>query len=94
MDAGEPRLVADLLSGLGVIALQAAGRRAGPRVGDAPPAGGGLGTIDRLYIAHALARCYWGYRQLPRAIDLLESSLAEHQAAMGGTLPVAANGVL
>ncbi len=90
---GEPRLVADLLSGLGVIALKPLADEQVHEL-ETLHQQATAGTIDRLYIAHALARCYWGYRQLPRAIDLLESSLAEYQSACGGVLPTAANGVV
>ena len=78
---GEPRLVADLLSGMGDIAFKPLADEQVHEL-ETLHQQAAAGSIDRLHIAHALARCYWGYRQLPRAIDLLESLLAEHQAAM------------
>jgi hypothetical protein len=90
---GEPRLAADLLSGLGSIAYKPLADEQVRQL-EVLHQQAAAGTIDRLHIVHALARCCWDYGQRPRAVDLLESGLAEHQTAMGGALPAAANGAL
>jgi len=90
---GEPRLVADLLASLGTIAYRPLADEQVRQL-ETLHQQAGAGSIDRLHIAHALARCYWSYVQRERAMDLLESGLSEHQAAMGGTLPAAANSAI
>jgi tetratricopeptide (TPR) repeat protein len=90
---GEPRLMADLLAHLGRIAdadLAAEQLRQlrSLHAGETP------GTVDRLHLAHALARTLWSYHQDDQPIDLLETSLAEYQAALDGPLPAEANAAL
>jgi Flp pilus assembly protein TadD len=88
--AGEQRLVADLLAGLGTISQRplsdeqlrelAVLHRQQPQ-----------GTLDRLHVADCLGRTLRGYQRYDEAVDLLETALNEHQAACGGVLPAAAN---
>ena len=91
--AGEPRLMADFLGGLGTISdtklaaeqireLTVLHREAKP------------GTIDRLHIAHQLADTHRDYSRRDKAIDLLSVALDEFQAAHDGVLPSTANNVL
>ena len=88
--AGEPRWMADLLASLGHISqpelAQEQLRELTSLHRDAA-----TGSIDRLHIAHALARAQWSYDRQQEAIDLLSSALDEYEAACGGTLPVEAN---
>ncbi len=91
--AGEKRLMADFLAALGRIAdgdLAAEQlRQLRSLHAEEKP-----GTVDRLHVAHALARTLWGYQQDDGPIDLLETSLAEYQQALGSPLPAEANGAL
>ena len=91
--AGEPRLMADLLADLGHISQK---RLADEQIRqlESLHKQSEAGTIDRLHIAHALARAYWSYSRHREAIEFLEAALAEHEAACGGVLPSAANGSL
>ncbi|MHC4180928.1 MAG: tetratricopeptide repeat protein, partial [Planctomycetota bacterium] len=91
--AGEPRLMADLLAGLGRISqpkLAAEQIRQLQVLHD----GAARGSLDRLHIGHRRANCLWSYNRYDEAIDLLQSALGEYQAAQGGVLPTHANGVL
>ena len=91
--AGEPRLMADLLAGMGRITqpkLAAEQVRQLEVLHD----GASEGTLDRLHIGHRRANCLWSYARHAEAIDLLQSALSEYQAAQGGVLPTHANGAL
>ena len=91
--AGEPRLMADLLAGMGRITqpkLAAEQIRQLEVLHD----GASEGTLDRLHIGHRRASCLWSYARHAEAIDLLQSALGEYQAAQGGVLPTHANGAL
>jgi tetratricopeptide (TPR) repeat protein len=90
---GEPRLMADLLADLGPIS-QAALAEEQVRQLAALHRQAEAGSIDRLHIAHALARSHWNYSRPDAAIDLLESALNEYQTACDGVLPADANGAL
>jgi hypothetical protein len=90
---GEPRLMADLLADLGPIS-QAALAEEQVRQLEALHRQAEAGSIDRLHIAHALARSHWNYSRPDAAIDLLESALDEYQTACDGVLPADANGAL
>ncbi len=90
---GEPRLMADLLANLGLIAdadlsVEQLRQLRSLHAGETP------GTVNRLHVAHALARTLWSYQQDDGPIDLLETSLAEYQEALDGPLPAEANGAL
>ncbi len=90
---GEPRLMADLLAGLGHVSQK---KLADEQVRELEVLHheARKGTIDRLHIAHSLARTYWTYSRQDKAIDLLQSALDEYQAANRGVLPADANGPL
>ncbi|MCL4202229.1 MAG: hypothetical protein KJ000_07025 [Pirellulaceae bacterium] len=90
---GEPRLLADLLADLGTIS-QAALADEQVRQLETLHRQADVGSIDRLHIAHALARSHWNYSRPDAAIDLLESALNEHQTACNGVLPADANAAL
>jgi tetratricopeptide (TPR) repeat protein len=90
---GEPRLMADLLAGLGAISqeplakeqlrqLEALHRTARP------------GTEDRLHSAQAYAGTLWAYGRRPEAVDQLSAALKELQDARDGVLPATANNAL
>jgi len=90
---GEPRLMADLLAGLGRITQ--------PKLAEeqirqlvALHDGAAAGTLDRMHIGHAQANCLWNYGRQDEAIDLLQAVLDEYQAAQGGVLPAHANDAL
>jgi predicted Zn-dependent protease len=91
--SGEPRLVADLLADLGTISQTALADEQVRQL-ETLHRQADAGSIDRLHIAHALARSYWAYSRHDAAIDLLESALNEHQTASDGVLPADANGAL
>jgi hypothetical protein len=91
--AGEPRLMADFLAGLGHIPQ--------PKLADqqvrqleALHGEAAKGTIDRLHIAYCLARTRWAYSKQDAGIDLLLLALAEYQEANQGVLPTDANNAL
>ncbi len=90
---GEPRLMADLLADLGRIPQTALADEQVRQL-EALHRQADAGSIDRLHVAHALARSYWAYSRPDAAIDLLEAALNEHQAACDGVLPTDANGAL
>ena len=89
-EPGERRLMAELLADLGRITQAPLAAEQRQQLAmlhrDERP-----GTIDRLSIAHALARTLWHYGTRDAAIDGLEAALAEFRAASGGTIPPSAN---
>jgi hypothetical protein len=90
---GEPRLMADVLAGLGTVSqegLAAEQRRQLEELHRREAKGG----FDRLHIAQRLAETLAGYGRAEPAVALLRSALAEYQEASGGTLPVQANPAL
>ncbi|TVS17476.1 MAG: hypothetical protein EA424_12615, partial [Planctomycetaceae bacterium] len=90
---GEPRLVADLLVGLGTIAYPPLAdeqiRQLQRLHHDAE-----RGSADRLHVAHGLGRIYWGYDRRSDALALLDAALAEYEQANDGVLPALANDAL
>ncbi len=91
--AGEPRLLADFLEGLGRIPqptiakeqlrqLESLHRAAAP------------GSFDRLYIALRYAETLDNYARKADATDLLQSALKEFEDANKGVLPTSANDAL
>jgi tetratricopeptide (TPR) repeat protein len=87
---GEPRLMADLLAGLGTFPAGALRDEQIKALEDIHRGAKG-GTPDRLHLAHRLAQVLNGSERTDRAIDLLESALGEFQEARGGILPPSAN---
>jgi len=87
---GEPRLMADFLAGLGAISQS---KLAGEQIRElqlldereAP------GSLDRLHVAHALARGLWSCARRDEAIDLMEAAQDEFEDASGGVLPAEGN---
>ncbi|MEX0938608.1 MAG: VIT domain-containing protein [Pirellulales bacterium] len=49
------------------------------------------GELQRLQIAHSLARARWNYDQRDGAVQLLESAIGEFAAALDGVLPTTGN---
>ncbi|NQU25208.1 MAG: hypothetical protein HQ567_28320 [Candidatus Nealsonbacteria bacterium] len=90
---GEPRLMAKFLANLGTISQK---KLANEQVRElkALHNEAGAGSIDRLFIAYALARTMSNYQQTDEAIDLLEAALKEYQTASDGVLSSAVNGPL
>jgi Flp pilus assembly protein TadD len=90
---GEPRLLADLLAGLGKITQPALAEEQLGQLktlhGEAAP-----GSLDRLHIGHQYANALHNYNRAADAIDLLQAALDEFQAANKGVLPVTANNPL
>ena len=73
---GEPRLVADLLAGLGEIAqdeLAAEQLRQLEILHDRAE----KGSVDRLHIGHAKAKTIWSYQRGEEAVDLLDDAIDE-----------------
>jgi predicted Zn-dependent protease len=91
--SGEQRLMADFLANLGTVREDdfAQEQRRELRVLHEAAA---AGSLDRLHIGHAYARCLWGYGRQDEAIDMLEAALSEFRAAHDGLLPTDANGPL
>ena len=91
--AGEPRLMADFLTGLGHITQP---RLATEQVGELETLhrGAAKGTIDGLHIALRLANAQWSYGKTDVARDLLQLALDDYQRANSGILPVDANEAL
>ncbi|CAN5451802.1 hypothetical protein BH11PLA2_BH11PLA2_27500 [soil metagenome] len=91
--AGEPRLMADFLAGLGRITQKSLAteqlRQLAALHRDAP-----VGTIDRLQIAQRYSERLHGYTRTPEAIDRLEAALKEFEDANNGVLPISANSAL
>ncbi|MEI6148677.1 MAG: hypothetical protein WCS01_06240 [bacterium] len=92
-DAGERRLMADMLAGLGRIQGEELGREQLRQLAelhayrDQP-------AEDRLQIALRLAETLWAYERLDEALDTLETALAEFREVNKGTLPATANTAL
>ncbi len=88
---GEPRLMADFLANLGTISQKelADEQMRELRILHNESKNG---SIDRLHIAHALARTMWNYQKRNEAIDLLDAAINEYVTAVGGSLPSQANG--
>jgi tetratricopeptide (TPR) repeat protein len=90
---GEPRLMADLLAGLGANSQEPLAKEQLRQLealhGMARP-----GTEDRLHIAQARASTLWAYGRRPEAVDQLGAALKELQDAHDGALPAAANNAL
>ena len=91
--AGEPRLMADFLAGLGGISNEALAAEQLRQL-EALHAAAEAGDIDRLHIAGQLARCHWDCGEWERTIDLLEAALQEYAQAHDDALTVQANDVL
>jgi predicted Zn-dependent protease len=90
---GEPRLMGDLLAGLGVISDPALSKEQRRQLEvlhrEQRP-----GTYDRLHLGHRLASVIYGQGGAPEAIDLLQTSLKEFADANRGVLPTDANEAL
>jgi len=91
--SGEPRLMADLLAGLGRISQQALADEQ-LRELEVLHEGAAKGSIDRLHIAHRFANALASYLRYDEAIDLLQAELDEFLATVDGILPSHANDVL
>jgi len=91
--SGEPRLMADLLDGLGTISQQ---KLADEQLRELEilHAQAAKGSVDRLHIAHHFARARWRYSQQVEAIDLLQAALDEYLAGTGDVLPSHSQNVL
>ena len=91
--AGEPRLMADLLAGLGQIA---APRLAEEQLRELEVLHGHAekGSADWMHIGHRRANALWIHGRRDQAIDLLALVLDTYQAACKGVLPNHANGAL
>jgi tetratricopeptide (TPR) repeat protein len=90
---GEPRLMADLLAGLGAISQEPLAKEQVRQL-EALHRAARAGTEDRLHIAQAYASILWAYTRRPEAVDVLSSALKEFQDAHDGVLPVTANNAL
>ncbi len=90
---GEPRLMADFLASLGRITQTALADEQLTQL-KALEVMAAPGTLDRLHMAHRHAVVLQSYGRGADAIDLLQVTLAELQAAYKGVLPVAANEAL
>jgi tetratricopeptide (TPR) repeat protein len=90
---GEPRLLADLLAGLGAIAHPALAAEQVRQL-EALHRQAESGSADRLHIALRLANVTWSYARHANAIDLLQDALGEFEKAQGGVLPASANDAL
>ncbi len=91
--SGEPRLMGNFLAGLGKITQPALADEQMRQL-KALQVEAKAGSLDRLHLAHRYALSLNGYQRRADAIDLLQSSLDEFQAANDGVLPVAANDAL
>ncbi len=91
--AGEQRLMADFLAGLGTISPQSLAAEQLRQLA-ALYDQGARGTYDRLHIGAALATTHWNYGRPAEAIDVLQGALTEFQQANDGVLPVSANTAL
>ena len=91
--AGEPRLMADFLGGLGSVP-QAAIAAEQLRELAALHHDAAKGSFDRLCIAQRFAERLNDYSHHAVAMDALEAALKEYEDAYGGILPVSANGTL
>jgi tetratricopeptide (TPR) repeat protein len=90
---GEPRLMADLLAGLGAIPQEPLAREQLRQLEELHRRRE-KGSFDRLHIAQRLAETLAAYRRTDPALALLEVALAEYEQARGGVLPPEANGAL
>lgn len=91
--AGEPRLMASYLAGLGRITQVKLADEQVRQLAELHRQAA-KGTSDRLHIALCLANARWGYDQQQEAIDLLARELRAYQEASGGKLPLDANDAL
>ncbi len=91
--AGEARLMADLLAGLGSISQPALAQEQ-LRELQTLHREQARGSFDRLHLAHRLANALGSYARNVEAIDLLQAELKEFQEANHGVLPVSANDAL
>ncbi|MFO0822048.1 MAG: VIT domain-containing protein [Gemmataceae bacterium] len=87
---GEPRLMADFLTGLGTIS-QVSLARDQLRQLESLHKDVAKGTFDRLHISLKNAETLNGYSRRPEAMDLLQAALKEFEEANGGVLPTSAN---
>ena len=91
--AGEPRLLADFLAGLGKIAPAALADeqiRQLKALHDLAT----RSSLDRLYIAHLYAQTVHLHKGSADAADILQAALEDFQAAHAGVLPAAADEAL
>jgi tetratricopeptide (TPR) repeat protein len=91
--AGEQRLMADLLAGLGAITQQPLAKEQLRQLEvlhreQAP------GSYDRLHVAHRFADTLHAYRRVDEAVTILETALKEFEKANGGVLPASAQDAL
>jgi tetratricopeptide (TPR) repeat protein len=91
--AGEPRLMADFLAGLGRIAQPTLAAEQLRQLKELHAAAT-PGTFDTLHIAHRRALTLNAYDRGADASDLLQTALNEFQAAKKGALPVSATPAL
>lgn len=94
--AGEPRLMADVLAGLGNITADKLAQVRLRGLVDLHAAER-VGSFDRLHIAQRQSEVLWGRgdRALQeQAVVLLEAALREYEQAEGGMLPTPANNAL
>jgi len=91
--AGEQRLMADLLAGLGTISVKSLAeeqlRQATALFNQQSP-----GTFDRLHVGQRFAEVQWNQGRQQEAVDTLQNALKEFQESQGGILPVSANPAL
>ncbi len=90
---GEPRLMADLLAGLGAIPQEPLAAEQLRQLEELHRRQA-RGTFDRLHIAQRRAETLAAYRRTDPAIALLEEALAEYEQARSGVLPPQANDAL
>jgi predicted Zn-dependent protease len=90
---GEPRLMADVLAGLGAIPQEPLAREQLRQL-EAMHQRSEKGTYDRLHIAQRLAETLAAYARNDQALALVQAALDEYQEARGGVLPPEANGAL
>jgi tetratricopeptide (TPR) repeat protein len=91
--AGEPRLMANFLAGLGRITQEPLAKEQLRQL-EEMHAAAKRGSQDRLHIGLRRAVTLNGYGRRPDAIDLLQSAVDEFQQANDGILPVSANEAL
>ncbi len=90
---GEPRLMADLLASMDMIAYKPLAQEQVSQA-ESLHRDSEKGSEDRLHIARQLAIIYWSYQRHENAIDLLTNALDEFQSPRGGILPQSANDAL
>jgi tetratricopeptide (TPR) repeat protein len=91
--AGEPRLMADFLAGLGAISAPELAREQLRQLEELHRTSL-KDSFDRLHIAHHLAEVLHRKSDSARAMDVLTAALTEYEAANLGVLPVTANPAL